>query len=131
VPAAEEDRRRFTEWLADEDSDEPAPVWSAVAAELSVVGRFVRVRLDDKARKLRGKGTIAVAAEAEPLRFLVPRREGEEYAGHAATPRAGRPARPNRPPRRPATAGRSPACFVSKAIDAICSGLHHDHGRSG
>lgn len=80
VPAAEDDRRRFAEWLAAENSDEPAPVWTAVAARLSVVGRFVRVRLDDKARRVRGSGTITVAAEERPLHFLVPLREGVEYA---------------------------------------------------
>jgi diacylglycerol kinase (ATP) len=82
VPAAEEDRRRFTEWLA-EDGGTPAPVWTAVAAKLSVEGRFVRVRLDDKARKIRGKGTISVAAEEKPLRFLVPSSEEGDGAGHA------------------------------------------------
>lgn len=81
VPAAEEDRRRFTEWLAAERNGEPAPVWSAVAAKLSVEGQFARVRLDDKARKVRGKGTISVAAEAEPLRFLVPHYNEDEDAG--------------------------------------------------
>lgn len=74
VPAAEEDRRRFTEWLAADGSDgadPPAPIWTAVATKLSVVGRVPRVRLDDKTRKLRAKGTISVAAEPEPIRFLV------------------------------------------------------------
>jgi len=74
VPAAEEDRQRFSEWLMD-GTGEPAPVWTAVAARLSVVGRVMRVRLDDKARRLRGKSTIAVAAEEQPLHFLVPRGE--------------------------------------------------------
>lgn len=75
VPAADEDRRRFIEWLADGDG-EAAPAWTCVAARLSVSGRFSRVRLDDKARRTRGKGTITVAAEPEPLRFLVSR-DGE------------------------------------------------------
>ena len=83
VPAAEEDRRRFTEWLED-DGGAPAPTWSAAADKLSVVGRVTRVRLDDKARKMRGKGTISVAAEDAPLHFLVSQREGEEYVAHAA-----------------------------------------------
>jgi diacylglycerol kinase (ATP) len=83
VPAAEEDRRRFMEWLAAENTDEPAPVWSAVAAKLSVEGQFARVRLDDKARKTRGKGTISVAAEEKPLRFLVPHYDEPDSATHA------------------------------------------------
>lgn len=80
VPAAEEDRRRFTEWLED-DRGAPAPTWTAAADKLSVEGRFARVRLDDKARKTKGKGTIAVAAEEKPLRFLV---SAGDAAGHEA-----------------------------------------------
>jgi diacylglycerol kinase family enzyme len=83
VPAAEEDRRRFGEWLAGEANGEAAPVWSVVAAKLSVEGQFIRVRLDDKARRVRGKGTISVAAEAEPLRFLVSHYEEPDSAAHA------------------------------------------------
>src|SRR5207237_1522321 len=52
VPAAEEDRRRFTEWLA-EDGGPPASVWTAVATQLTVAGRLVRVQLPGQARKLR------------------------------------------------------------------------------
>jgi hypothetical protein len=70
VPAAEEDRHRFTEWLA-ANGDDPAPTWSAVATKLSVEGRFLRVRLDDKARRTKGKGKISVTDEHKPLRFLV------------------------------------------------------------
>lgn len=82
IPAAEEDRRRFTEWLADGADGSPAPAWNAVATELAVIGSFARIRLDDKTRKLRGKGTIAVAAEEQPIRFLVPPGDMEE-AGHS------------------------------------------------
>lgn len=79
VPAAEEDRRRFTEWLED-NGGTPAPTWTAAADKLSVVGRVARVRLDDKAYKMRGKGTISVVAEEPALRFLVPAGEGEAHA---------------------------------------------------
>jgi hypothetical protein len=43
------------------------------------------VRLDDKARRVRGKGTIKVAAEENPLRFLVSHYDEPDSAAHAAT----------------------------------------------
>ena len=72
VPASKTEQRRFAEWLAT-GHDNPAPAWTSTATSLSLEGRLSRVRLDDKARKLKSKGVskVLVNVEAEAVRVLV------------------------------------------------------------
>ena len=73
VPASATEQRRFAEWLATGSHDNPAPAWTSTATSLSLEGRLSRVRLDDKARKLKSKGISKVLVDVEPeaVRVLV------------------------------------------------------------
>jgi diacylglycerol kinase family enzyme len=73
------ERQAFAQWLDDPEGAETVPVTLRRAQCLTIAGQFHRIRLDsklwtDEADRVGGKPwpVIAVAAEPQPLHFLVP-----------------------------------------------------------
>jgi hypothetical protein len=82
VGDSRDEREAVARWLTAADSGAPAPVAMQTAERMTVSGRFRRIRLDgrlwdrqpccEKRDAPDGRETIALASEAEPLRFLAP-----------------------------------------------------------
>lgn len=79
VPDTPEQRREFSDWIASGGNGAAVPATFRRGEHVTITGEFRRLRLNDKlwpskarAGDMQSIGRVSLAAEAEPLHFLVP-----------------------------------------------------------